>query len=51
MHMYITSVARILVWGGHASVTVVHTFEAVAGSWVSGSAVSRVMGEAPEQNL
>ena len=46
---------RIFVWGGGTRPTppilasVVHTFEAVAGSWgsVSAPAVSRVMGGAP----
>ena len=33
--------------------SVVHTFEAVAGSWgsVSAAAVSRVIGGAPERNI
>ena len=42
-------------WGSPGHAKVAHTFEAVAGSWVSGSAVnapavSRVMGGAPERN-
>ena len=51
-----TGVARIFVWGGTrptppSLASVVHTFEAVVGSWgsVSAPAVSRVMGGAPER--
>ena len=50
-------VARIFVWGATrptppSLASVVHMFEAVAGSWesVSAPAVSRVMGGAPERN-
>ena len=53
----ITGVARIFYWGGGHRPTpsgfasVVHTFEAVAGSWrsVSAQAISRVMSGAPER--
>ena len=52
-----TGVARIFVWGATwptppSLASVVHTFEAVAGSQgsVSAPAVSRVMGGAPERN-
>ena len=47
-----TGVARIFVWGAAPIfASVVHTFEAVAGSWgfVSAPAVSRVMGGASER--